>query len=138
MDARLIARRLVEKFDGVSECEIWVRRAQRRDGRRTGATIQGDALFDEHGGSARGLEKREVAAIGEKSDLAALGVFDTGDAADFGVGRAFQPAGKLLRNFREFHGQGSSSKCESRTSGNKWRVNGLSTCPLGELALQSY
>src|SRR6202040_3003215 len=117
-----IARRLVKEFDGVSEGEVRIWRAQRGDGRRAGATLEADAIFDEHGRGACGLEKREVAAVGEKRDLAGLGVFDAGNAADFGVGRAFQAAGKLLRNFREVHGRGSSYECESRISANKWRA----------------
>src|SRR5260221_2957299 len=122
MEAGLIARGLVKKFDGVSEGEVRIWRAQSGDGRRAGAALEADAIFDEHRRSACGLEKREVAAVGEEGDLAGLGVFDAGNAADFRVGRTFQAAGKLLRNFREFHGRGSSYECESRISANKWRA----------------
>jgi len=122
MNTGRIARRLIEKLDGVRESQIRIGGAQRCDRREPLGAFERDALIDEHRRGACGFQKREIAAIGEKRDLPGLCVFDAGNAADFGVGRAFQAAGKLLRNFREFHGRGSSYECESRISANKWRA----------------
>ena len=103
MDAGGVARGLVKEFDGVGEGEIWIRRAQGSNGRRSGRAYEGDTVFDEDGRGARRFEKREVAAIGEEGELAGFGVVDSRDATNFDVRTTFEAAVQLLRKFREFH-----------------------------------
>src|ERR1700687_960193 len=95
--------RLGEKFKGVCEREIRIVGAE--SGERLEARIALDAntVFDKDSGGASGVQQREVAAGGEKCDLAGGGVVHAGDAGDFGVGIAFEAAGKFLRDVREFH-----------------------------------
>ncbi len=69
-----------------------------------GPAIETDAVFNQHGRRACGFQEWEVPPISQERNLAAFGVLDAGDAANFGVGRAFQAASKLLRNFSKFHG----------------------------------
>ena len=96
-----IARRLIEKLDGVRESQVGVCRAQRRQGGEGRIASQRDALFDKNRGGASGLQQRPV---GEKCDLTCLGLLDSSNRANFNVGRALQAASQLLRNFRKFHG----------------------------------
>ena len=96
MEAGLITRSLIEKFDGVSKGEVGVRSAQSGEFGHAGVAFDADAVLDEDGGGARGFEKREVAAIGEKRDLAWVGIFDSGDAVDHGFAGALETAGQLL------------------------------------------
>ena len=70
-------------------------------------TLKSNAVFDQNGRCPSGFQKREVAAVGEESDLPGLGVFDSGDAADFGIGWAFEAASQLVGDFGKFHGRGS-------------------------------
>lgn len=109
VEAGLIPRSLIEKFDGVSEGEVRIGGAQ--GGKRGHACIalDADAFLDEHCGGAGGFEKREVAPIGEECNLARLGVFDAGDAMDGGFSRAIEAAAELLGNVGEFDGHEDSS-----------------------------
>src|SRR4029077_9132114 len=78
--------------------------------------LQRDALIDKHRRSARRLQKREVAAIGEERDLPGLRLLDAGNTVNFHVGRAFQAASELLRNFNQFHDETPGVLRESRTA----------------------
>jgi hypothetical protein len=64
---------------------------------------QGDAFFEEYSGSVGRLEEREVAAIGEESNLAGFSVLDASDAVNFDIGRPFQAAAEFLCDFGKFH-----------------------------------
>jgi len=103
MNARGVGRRLIKKLDSVREGEIWVAGTQCGEGRKAGFAFNANTFLDEDGGSARGMEQREVAAIGEESDLSWCGVVHSRDAGDFDGGIAFETAGKFLCDVREFH-----------------------------------
>ena len=96
---------LVEKFNGVRESEIRIAGAESGERRKAGVAFDANTVFDEDGGGASAVKQRKVAAIGQKCDLAGGGVVHAGDAGDFGVGIAFEAAGKFLCDFREFHGE---------------------------------
>jgi hypothetical protein len=49
------------------------------------------------------MQQREIAAVGQKSNLARRGMFHSGDSDNFGRGFAFQAARKFLCDVREFH-----------------------------------
>jgi hypothetical protein len=119
MNARSIIRRLVKELQSMRKSQIGIGRtesSQRRCGR---TTLDRNSFFDKNSGSASGLEKWEVAAIGEKGQVARLGVLDARDAGDFRIRRTFEPASEFLRNSRKFHGEISSrftlAASESRT-----------------------
>ena len=98
-----VGGRSVEKFNGVRESEIRIVGAESGERRKAGIAFDANTVFDKDSGSASGVQQREVAAVGEKCDLAGGGVVHAGDATDFGVGIAFEAAGKFLCDFREFH-----------------------------------
>lgn len=116
MNARGIARRLIEKLNGAGKGEIGIRRAQSGERRQAGFAFDRDAVLKENRGRPSGAEKREVAAIGEEGDLAGNGVLDSADAPDDGFGRPFEPAGKLLGNFGKWHGHKTAPGCWVRVS----------------------
>ena len=93
MYARSVARRLVEELDGVRKGEVRIGAAQGGDWRETGFAVQGDTLVNQDGGSARGLQEREVATVSQEGNLAGLGVLDAGDAVDVNFWGAFESAG---------------------------------------------
>src|SRR5258708_4772220 len=69
--------------------------------------LHGGTFFDKHRRGARGLQKREVAPVGEKGELAGFGILDPGDTANLNFRLAFQAASKLLRDLGKFHGDDS-------------------------------
>src|SRR6266404_4254847 len=104
MDSRSVLRWFIEKLDGVGKCKVGIGRAERGERWQRRVSSERYALFDEDRGSARRLEKREVAAIREEGKLTGFGLLDSRDTADFDVGWAFQAAAQFLRNFGKFHG----------------------------------
>src|SRR5580692_9651693 len=109
MESGRVSRRLIEEFDSVGEGEVRVCGTQRGEPGRAGVAFDVDTFLDEHGRGARRLEKREVAPVGEKSDLARLGMFDPGDAVHGSLARAVETAAEFLGNLREAHGHKYSS-----------------------------
>src|SRR6267142_2838537 len=106
----------------------WIGGAERGERWQRRVSSERNALFDQDCGSARRFEKREIAAIREKGKLAGFGLLDPGDAADFNVGRAFQAAAQLLRNFGKFHGAAPQSDLALRASlaqGKEGSTDGL-------------
>lgn len=104
MKAGFVARGLIEEFDGVREGEIGVGGAQSGELGHAGVALDMYAVLNQDGGGAGGLEKREVAAISEKRDLAGLGVLDAGDPMDGGFARAVEAAAEFLGDIGEFRG----------------------------------
>src|SRR5690348_17513843 len=93
MDAGFIARRLVEKFNSVSECEVGI----------IGAELgRGNALFaaaDDDGGGAGFLSVGTVAAIREESQMAGLRVFNASNAGNVDIRIAIEIALQARGNF---------------------------------------
>ena len=119
VESRLVARSLVEEFDGVGESEVGIGGAQRGKPRQAGVALDVDPVLNKHRRGTRGLEEWEVASVGEKSDLARLGVFDACDAVDGRFSGAVEAAAELLSNVGEFDetcGQLLTAECESRTA----------------------
>src|SRR5215472_8365443 len=98
MDAGSVARRLVEKFNGVGKSEV----------RIVGAQLgRGNALFvpaDDDGGGARFFGVGAVPAIGEERQLAGLRVFDSRYARDFDSRVAIEIALQARGNVAQLHG----------------------------------
>jgi hypothetical protein len=109
MESWLVPWSLIEKFDGVGEREIWIRRAQRGKAGQAGIAFDVDAFFNQHGRGACGLQQREVAAVSEKGDLAWLGMFYPGNAVDGDLTGAIKTAAELLGNVGKFHGHKDGS-----------------------------
>ena len=109
VESRRIPGSLIEKFDGVGERQVGICRAQRGKPAHCGRTLDVDAVFHEHCGGARGLEEGKVAPIGEKSDLARFGVFDTGDSVDGSVAWTVETTAEFFGNFRKVHRHKDSS-----------------------------
>src|SRR5579859_736776 len=109
METRLVARRLVKEFDGVSEGEVRIGSTQGSEPGQAGVAFDVDAFFEKNCRGACGFQERKVAPVGEKSDLACLGMFDAGDAVYGSLARAFETTAKFLRNFRKLHGHKNSS-----------------------------
>ncbi len=103
MYGRSVGGRLVEEFNRVRESEIRIVGAKGGERREARVAFDANTVFDEDGGGASGVKQRKVAAVGQKSNLADGGVVHASDASDFGVGIAFEAAGKFLCDFREFH-----------------------------------
>ncbi len=101
---RCISRRLVKKMDGFGERKVGICGAQRCERRQSGVAVNRDMRLEEHSGSARGLQQVEVTAIGEKRQMAGLGILDAGDAGNFQVGGSFQSAVELRGNLGKSHG----------------------------------
>src|SRR6266850_412454 len=116
MDSRGITRGLKENLDGMGKGQVGICGTQRGERWQRGVSREGDALFDEDCGGACRLEKREVAAIREESELAGFGMLDSCDAADFNAGRAFQAATQFLSNIGKFHGAAPQSVLALRAS----------------------
>jgi hypothetical protein len=93
-----VTRSLVEKLDSVGEGEVRICGTQGREPGKAGVTLNTDAFFDEHRRGAGRLEKREVASIGEESDVARLGVFNSRDAVDGCLAGAVETAAEFLGN----------------------------------------
>ena len=104
VEARLVARSLIEEFDGVGKSEIGIGSAQSGELGHGGVALDVDAVLNEDGGGARGLEKRKVPAVGEESDLAGFGVFDAGDTVDGSFAGAVEAAAEFLGDIGEIHG----------------------------------
>jgi hypothetical protein len=98
MESGGVSRCLVEEFDSVGEGEVRICRTQGSETGKTCVTLNADTFFDEDRGGARSLEKREVATVGKKSDLAGLGVFDPGDSVDGSLAGSIESATKFLGN----------------------------------------
>ena len=105
VDAGGVARGVVEKFDGVGECEVGVGGAKGGERREAGgAIVDGSFFVDEDGGGLGGFEERDVAFVGDEGELAGGGVVDAGDGGDFGVGvGGFEAAAELCGDFGELH-----------------------------------
>ncbi len=85
-----VGGRLVEKFNRVRESEIRIVGAESGERREARFALDANTVFDKDSGSASGVQQREVAAVGEKCDLAGGGVVHAGDAGDFGVAITFK------------------------------------------------
>src|SRR2546429_9769152 len=93
--------------------------AQRRRRGRRPFSLKDIPFFDESGRGAVFFQQRKVAPIRKERDLPRLGMLDSCHAANLEFRGTFQSASQFLRNFRKFHGEGSSvlcgAVCESRT-----------------------
>lgn len=104
-----VARRLVEEFDGVCKGEVGIGSAQSGKPRQAGVALDAYPVLNKHRRGTRGLEEWEVAPVGEKSNLARLGVFDACDAVDGRFSGAVEAAAELLSNVGEFERHVGSS-----------------------------
>ncbi len=69
-----VGGRLVEKFNGVRESQIGIVGAESGERREARIALDANTVFDKDSGSASAVQQREVAAVGEKCDLAGGGV----------------------------------------------------------------
>src|SRR5580765_3264382 len=92
VESLLVTRRLIEKLDGVGEREVRICSAQCRERGHGGVSFDVDAFLNQDGRGASRFEKREVAPVGDKSDLAGFGVFNPGDSVDGSFAGALETA----------------------------------------------
>jgi len=87
MDSGRVSRRLIEKFNGFGPGEVRILTAQHsaRDGR--------EIVCDNHGRGLGRLRGGIVFGIGDESQLAAVGSFNSGDSCNLGFGRCIVDAG---------------------------------------------
>src|ERR1700687_5484067 len=99
MDSWGVARRLVEKFDGLRPGKIGVLAAQHSRG------YSGEILGDDDRRGLGGLRGGVVLGVSHEGELAWASVFDAGHAGDFGVAGGVVEAGvEGGGDVSEFHG----------------------------------
>lgn len=126
--AGIIAGCLIEKFDSVRESEVRIGGTQGGETGHGSVALNVDAVLNQDGRGAGGLEQREVAAVGEKSDLARLGVFNAGNAVNGSIAGAVETAAEFVRNVAECHGHKDSSL--SLNASLAQREEGSTACKL--------
>src|SRR2546427_2693108 len=86
VNPRSITRRLGEERDGLSESQIGICGAKSGERGQRRVALDGDTLLEQHSSRARGLQEREIFAVGHESHLIGSGMLNASDAAHFGVG----------------------------------------------------
>ena len=110
MNARSVLWRSVEQLKSLRKSQVGIGRAKSSESRLRGVAFDDHVLLDEHRGSARGLEQREIFSVGQKSYLVRTSVLNAGNAGNLDIGRALETAAQFLSKFGEFHGRSSNNK----------------------------
>ena len=70
----------------MSESQIGICGAKSGERGQRRVALDGDTLLEQHSSRARGLQEREIFAVGHESHLIGSGMLNASDAAHFGVG----------------------------------------------------